>query len=145
MRVGLALAIAAAGIAGAGCFAPLDDGGSCRTDGDCPDTTCTRVGACASETYALRIQWTVRGAAPNVAGACDGIGELEVSISDRATGRAHAVRPVPCGSGSFFYDKLPLGYTEVSLTAYSARGGFLTSTHGSAVGAGGTVTLDLDP
>lgn len=145
MRVGPALALAAATIAGAaGCFAPAE-GSSCRADSDCPDTTCTRVGECASETYALRIQWTIRGQAANVAGACDGVGELEVGVSDPATGGDHAVRPVPCGAGSFFYDKLPLGYTEVALSAYSPRGGFLTSTHASAVGSDGVVTIDLDP
>lgn len=141
MRAALALATA---VALAGCFTAVD-GASCRVDDDCPGATCTRVGECASDTYALRITWTVRGQPANTPGACDGIGELQVAIEDPSTGGEHALRPVPCAAGSFFFDKLPLGYTAVTVTAYSGRGGFLTSTRGSAIGSEGTVSVDLAP
>jgi hypothetical protein len=149
VRHGLAAAALAAGLfvpAGAGCFSSAVDE-SCRTDRDCGDLTCTRVGECASSgsVYALRIEWTVNGIATDQAGACGNVDDLELAISDPTSGGQHAVRPVPCAAGSFFFDKLPLGYTEVSITAYSSGGSFLDTRRGSAVGASGVVRIDLRP
>src|SRR5262245_42683979 len=107
------------------CFTPIDDP-ACRTDSDCSGAVCTRVGECASQSYALRVRWTVGGQDPSATGACAGISELEVAVTDPSQGEAHAVRPVPCMTGSFFYDKLPLGYTDVMVTAFDLRGSFLT-------------------
>lgn len=137
-----ALALVPVALAAA-CFTPID-GGSCRNDGECAGAVCTRVGECASQTYALRVTWTVRGQAANLTGACSGIGELEIAVADPSIGEAHAVRPVPCSAGSFFYDKLPLGYTDVAVTGFSSRGNFLGTTRGTAIGGDGVVSLDLD-
>jgi hypothetical protein len=93
----------------------------------------------------LRIEWTVNGIATDQAGACGNVDDLELAISDPTSGGQHAVRPVPCAAGSFFFDKLPLGYTEVSITAYSSGGSFLDTRRGSAVGASGVVRIDLRP
>ena len=90
------------------------------------------------------MSWTLRGEAANVAGACTGISELEIQIADPSLDKAYEVRPVPCTAGSFFYDKLPLGYTDVMVTAFDTRGNFLTATRGTAVGANGIVSVDLE-
>jgi hypothetical protein len=121
---------------------------SCRTDRDCGgDFVCTRVGECASESsvYALRVEWTVHGLTTDQAGACTDVGDLELAITDPTTGGQHAVRPVPCIAGSFYFDRLPVGYTEVSMSVYAMGGGFLDSTRASAVGSNGVVTLSLLP
>lgn len=128
----------------AGCFT---DAGSdtCRSDRDCGDLVCTRVGACASSDgiYALRIEWTVNGQTTDQAGVCASVGELAVTVSDPSTGDDHTVRPVLCTLGSFFYDKLPLSFTDVEVTAYSPGGDTLDIGRASAVGAGGLVRVDL--
>ncbi|KAB2889543.1 MAG: hypothetical protein F9K40_19755 [Kofleriaceae bacterium] len=146
MRAGLAAIIVGSALSSAACFTSVADE-SCRTDRDCGDLVCTRVGECASTSsvYALRIEWTVNGVTTDQAGTCDGVGELELAISDPTGGGQHAVRPVPCAAGSFFFDKLPVGYTEVAITAYSTTGGFLDSTRGTAVGSSGVLRLDLRP
>jgi len=135
------LAVTAAALAGCPTSGPED----CTNDRDCGGDVCTRVGACvaAADVYALRIEWTVRGLTTDQATACDGVGELELSIAEPATGEVRTVRPVPCISGSFRYDKLPLSYTEVTLTAYDAGGGFLDSQRASALGTGGVVRIAL--
>ncbi len=139
-------ALIAATAAAAGCFSTAGDD-SCRTDRDCGDLVCTRVGECASAAgvYALRIEWTVHGLATDQSGACADVGELELAIADPTTGDQHAVRPVPCSAGSFFFDKLPLTFTEVTLSAYSAGGSFLDSRRATAVGSSGVVRLGLLP
>ncbi len=150
MRAGLApLALAAAATAtlgGAGCFSSASDE-PCRSDRECGELVCTRVGECVASAgvYALRVEWTIDGRTTDQAGACDRIAELELTISDPTTGDQHGLAPVPCLPGSFFYDKLPLGYTAVRLAAYGPGGGFLDSAVGSAVGSGGLVRLDLRP
>jgi len=144
MRGSTVLVACGAALLAGGCFASLDDG-TCRADVDCNGATCPRVGECATDTYALRIEWTVHGLTTDQAGACDGVAELEVAIEDPSTGAEHAVRPVPCSVGSFFYDKLPLGYTDVTLAAYGAGDSFLDSARGSALGSGGVVRLALLP
>ena len=146
MRAVLAATTLAAAIGGAGCFTSASDE-SCRTDRDCGDLVCTRVGECASTSsvYALRVEWTVNGLTTDQAGACSEVGDLELAISDPTTGGQHAVRPVPCAAGLFFFDRLPIGYTDVSITAYSASGNFLDSSRGSSVGANGVVRLELRP
>jgi hypothetical protein len=120
---------------------------NCRTDRDCGDLVCTRVGECASSAgiYALRVEWTVHGLTTDQAGACSDVGDLELGVSDPTTGMQFAVRPVPCSAGLYFFDKLPVGYTEVSMSVYSTGGGFLDSSRASAVGGNGVVTLSLLP
>jgi len=128
----------------AACFS--DAGGdTCRTDRDCSGLVCTRVGDCASTDgiYALRIEWTVNGQTTDQAGVCASVGELAVSVSDPTSGDSHTVRPVLCTLGSFFYDKLPLSFTDVEVTAYSPGGDTLDVRQASAVGAGGLVRVDL--
>lgn len=140
MRV-LAPAMVAA-LSLAGCLEPAD-GGACRRDSDCPGAVCSNVGACASATYQLRVGWTLRGAQANTPGACDGVSELEIIVSDPSIGEQFSVRPVPCGIGSFLFDKMPPSYGTVSVTAYGDRGQALASGGGSTVPSAGRVDVDL--
>jgi hypothetical protein len=104
----------------------------CRIDSDCNGLTCTRVGVCAASTYSLRVEWTVRGLTTDQAAACVGVTELELSVFDPTTAESHPVRPVPCGVGLFTFDKLPLGYTDITLSAYDAAHHWIDSDRGSA-------------
>jgi hypothetical protein len=128
----------------AACFSGAGDD-TCRIDRDCGDLLCTRTGDCAAADgiYALRIEWTVNGQTTDQAGACTVIDELEVSVIDPSTDDAHTVRPVPCLSGSFFFDKLPLSFTEVAVTAYASSGAIRDTAVASSVGSGGVVRVDL--
>lgn len=123
------------------------DPGVCRTDRDCGDDVCTRVGQCESsdDIYALRVEWTVRGLTTDQPAACADISELELSIESPSNGDRHRVAPVPCAPGSFFYDRLPLSFTEVTLTAYGTFGEFLDAGTGSAIDSGGVVRIALLP
>ncbi len=125
----------------AGCFEALDSG-ACARDNDCPGAVCTRVGECATQAYALRVTWTIDGA-PADETTCVGVSELELSVIDPSTGTSHTLRPVPCAPGSFFFDKLPLAYTDVQLWSFGLSGERLTFASGTAVGSGGSVALDL--
>ena len=125
----------------AACFEPAD-GGACARDSDCAGAVCTRVGECASEAYALRITWTIAGQ-PADAASCAGFDHLELTLIDPSVGTSHTVAPVPCAPGSFFYDKLPLGYTIVQMWTFATDGSRLRFVEGSAVGSGGVVALDL--
>jgi hypothetical protein len=132
----------------AACWSETGVPGECRIDRDCnDDTVCSRVGSCesSSDLYALRIEWTVHGLTTDQAGACNGISELEIGVTDPSTTRRHRVSPVPCAAGSFFYDKLPIGYTEVEVWAYDDFGGTLDVARASAVGQGGVVRVSLLP
>lgn len=146
MRLGLATIIAGMIPSLAACFTSAGNG-DCLSDRDCGELVCTRVGDCASAgaVYALRIEWTVHGLTTDDAAACADVGELELAIEDPTTGDIHAVRPVPCEVGRFTFDKLPLSFTEVTLTAYDPAGELLERRRGSAVGAGGVVQLALLP
>ena len=128
----------------AGCFAPVD-GGACHADRDCPDAVCSNVGECASQTYRLRVAWTLRGLTANQPGACDGVAELEIVVTDPATGMDFGVRPVPCTIGSELFDKMPQAYGTVSVIAYGAGGQELARDGGTADPRTGTVTVDLRP
>lgn len=120
---------------GAGCFTSASPE-ECRVDAECGGLVCTRVGECAAETRTMRIEWTVRGLTTDQTGACTGIGELEVMVSDPTIGADHVLRPVPCGVGSFYFDKLPLGYTVATVSAYATDGALLDSERGTVDGDG---------
>lgn len=136
------LALGALGLAG--CFAPID-GGACHRDRDCPEAVCSNVGECASSTYRLRVAWTLRGATADQPGACTGIGELEIVVSDPSVGQDWSVRPVPCSIGSFLFDKMPAGYGSATVNAYGASGELLTSAGGSTDPSVGVINVDLRP
>ncbi|HVV81523.1 MAG TPA: hypothetical protein VHE35_00545 [Kofleriaceae bacterium] len=141
----LALCLLAGVVGGVGgCFEPAD-GGSCHNDSDCSDAVCSNVGECASQTYRLRVSWTVRGAQANAPGACDGVSELELVVSDTASGQEFSVSPVPCAIGTFLFDKMPPAYGTVAVNAYGPGGIFLTTAGGTADPAQGTIAIDLEP
>lgn len=95
--------------------------------------------------YGLRVEWTIRGLTTDQPGACRDISELELAVVDPSTGDRHRVAPVPCEPGSFFYDRLPMSFTEVTLTAYGAFGEWLDDGTASAIGADGVVRIALLP
>ncbi len=128
-------------VTAAGCFTSAG-GDECRIDSDCGGLTCTRVGACAAETRTMRIEWTVQGLTTDQPGACVGVSELDVTVSDPTTGETFTVRPVPCAVGSFFFDKLPLGFTEATVSAYGSSGAALDTERG-VVSSDGVVRLSL--
>lgn len=139
--VGLVAGLVGAG-ALAGCFEPID-GGACRSDRDCSEAVCSNVGECASATYRLRVAWTLRGATANTPGACDGISELEIVVSDPSTGMEFSVRPVPCAIGSFLFDKMPPGYGAVAVNAFGSGGQLVSTGRGSTDPSVGAVNVDL--
>lgn len=125
----------------AGCFTSASTE-ECRVDSDCSGLICTRVGACATSAHSLRVEWTVRGLTADRAEACAGIAELELTASDPITSEAHAVRPVPCEIGSFTFDKLPLGYTDITISAFDAARNLIDIDRSSA-DSDGTVRITL--
>lgn len=143
-RLGL-FAVVALGALGA--CGVSSDAGVCRTDRDCGDDVCTRVGQCEASdaVYALRVEWTVRGLTTDQPAACADISELELAVEAPSTGDVHRVAPVPCAPGSFFFDRLPPSYTEVTVTAYGRFGEYLDAASGSAIDSGGVVRIALLP
>ena len=141
--VRFAATLALAGSLG-GCFEPIDSG-ACHTDRDCSGAVCSNVGECAPSTYRLRIEWTLRGAQANQPGACSGVSELAIVVSDPSTGLEFGIQPVPCEIGSFLLDKMPPSYTTVAVSAYDVRGDLMTSSGGVTDPSDGTVTVDLRP
>jgi hypothetical protein len=115
----------------------------CHVDGECSGLTCTRVGICAASTRSIRIEWTVHGLMPDQPAACAGVTELELAVADPTTSDDYAVRPVPCAVGSFLFDKLPLGYTEVTLAAYGSDSRRPVDVERGTVDADGVVQLAL--
>jgi hypothetical protein len=136
----MALGLAATGA----CFTPVDDS-ACRTDGDCAGAVCSNIGECAGATYKLRVAWTLRGATANTPGACDGIDELDVIVSDPSLGAEYSNRPVRCTIGSMLFDKLPLSFGTVAVVAYGLGGEVVTSAVGSTdPDTGQLLQVDLD-
>jgi hypothetical protein len=147
MRLGLGVGLAVGLAPLAACWdTSTTDPNECMTQRDCADgKVCTRVHLCeySTEVYSLRVEWTVRGQTTDQVGACDGIGEIAMGIADTTTGDDFWVSPVPCGPGSFFYDKLPLSYTSLTMRVFDSSGGFLETETGSAVGSGGVISLSI--
>lgn len=108
--------------ASAGCF---ETSNTCQRDFDCNGgSVCanTRECAAASDVHRVAVRWSVRG---NPAGVdtCAGIANLELDIFDDVSGATSGYAPVPCQLGMFTFDKLPLAFNRVTLTAYAVSGG----------------------
>ena len=119
----------------------VEPGGRCQSDDGCGGgEVCARNSHCyeLSDIRAVQVTWTVAGE-PADATTCSESPNLEI---DFQTGRDLdddlGFAPVPCVSGKFSIDKLPLDFTRVRLG--SNRLGFQSGTLDRATGE---LQLDL--
>jgi len=90
-------------------------GNECTVDLECDDgLVCARDHACAatSEVREVKAQWTINGGP-----ASDGCSDRDLYIEFRAQDRNDSLgfSPVPCFTGQFIVDKLPLRFIAVEL------------------------------
>lgn len=114
-------------------------GGECELDGDCGGgEVCARDHTCTdpANVRMVRAVWTIN-AAPADAAACAG---HDLYIEFRGTSRDDALgfAPVPCPSGMFTVDKLPLRFGSVELGVDGGGDSDFASFDDT-----GTATLDL--
>lgn len=125
LRLGALLAASALALL-AGC--PRGGSGSeCLDDRDCSSgDVCARDELCwpAAEVRAVRVTWTVGGAAATAA-ACQRHPDLYIRFNGGVADDL-GFSPVPCEIGQFSIDKLPLPFTRVEL-GDDRRGGAWTS------------------
>ncbi len=127
-------------VASAGCF---ETGNQCQRDFDCRGgDVCANTHEClgASEVYRVAVRWTVRGN-PASATTCAGITSLEITVVDDASSTTSSYAPVPCEIGIFTFDKLPVGFNRLTLTAYGSDG--LTESYPANIGDSAEVQFDL--
>jgi len=133
MRIALALVLALAG-----CPRQLD--GACDEDAECPDgTVCARGDhfcVSPSEVRSTRTEWTINGQPPGVAN-CLGL-PLYIQFQSNIDQDDFGFSPVPCETGVFSVDKLPVRYRAVEL---GVEGG--TTRDRSSFDPDGTALLDL--
>lgn len=129
----------AAVIALAGCPRGGDE---CVTDLDCGGgLVCANTHDCVGpgEVKRLVIRWTVLGF-PASDTTCAPIPSLEVSVYDDDTADYANYAPVPCATGQFTFDKLPIGMDRMRLLVLATG-----EMHEAAVPAGdGDLSFDLE-
>jgi hypothetical protein len=99
----------------AGC-PPVDDG-ECQVDDDCSGSkVCTRNSECLapSEVRATRTSWTIRGQ-PATASLCAATPDLYILFGSFDPNDTYGYEPVPCASGVFTVDKLPVRFNSVEV------------------------------
>lgn len=117
---------------------PQTTGGECMNDPDCEGgEVCGRDGTCASSSAVrqVKVTWTVNGA-PATTTNCAANPDLFVTFH-AGPGDTLGYAPVPCFTGQFNIDKLPLRFTTVEL---GVDGGVSSSTKTIT---GGTAAFDL--
>lgn len=117
-----AAATVVAVVALAGCFETTNQ---CQQDFDCDyDNVCANTHTCVSpnDVHRIAVRWTVRGN-PATAETCMGIASLEITIVDDGASLTSTYAPVPCMTGIFTFDKLPLGFNRLTLTVFEVGGG----------------------
>ena len=133
----LLLALALACVA---CGPPRDSG--CEQDNDCIADTdvCARNGECMppSDVRAVRITWTIRGAAASDA-TCSPSPDLYINFIGNLRTDTFGYDPVPCDAGLFNIDKLPTRFLSVEI---GEHGGFVME---KSIPVGGNVSFDLMP
>ncbi|HVK89013.1 MAG TPA: hypothetical protein VM513_33060 [Kofleriaceae bacterium] len=120
----------------AGC--PSTTGGECLNDPDCEGSeVCGRDGTCASSSSVrqVTVMWTVNGA-PATMTSCAAHPDLFVTFH-AGPGDTLGYAPVPCFTGQFNIDKLPLRFTSAEL---GVDGSAMSSTKAIT---GATVAFDL--
>jgi hypothetical protein len=117
----------------------LVDGGSfgvgCEHDSDCGAAICADDHECVTpdQVHRVSVHWTVDGQ-PASEAACTTSTYLDLTIGGTLT-----FSPLRCAAGTFTFLRLPVWYTDVTLTAQSTG----ISSVGAIPAAGGDVTVDL--
>ena len=148
MRGVLLLLLASCSVAGSdptgdddGSIIPIGPGGSCQADRQCSGgQLCARTSQCyaPSQIRAVHVTWTLDGL-PASATTCSSAESLDIYFrGDRSLGERIGYSPVPCSSGKFSIDKLPIWYTQVEL-----GGGDVARETAQLDGVTGEATLDL--
>ena len=117
-------------------------GGECTLDVDCLEgDVCANTHVCLAPAavHYVSIQWTIEGAAATV-DTCAAIGDLSVTAEDSEyEDRRTSWFPVPCATGRFTADKLPVEYDRAIVTV-DATGARYTA---DIPASGGDVVIDL--
>jgi hypothetical protein len=141
MRCAAAVALAVSAVALAGCFPQGDY--QCDLDTDCSGgEVCARTHEClaASDVRSVKIDWTIEGQPDTVTG-CPALGLTDMTIQFTGDQTELSFAPVPCAGGSYFIDKLPLRFSEVSLAGNTADGAQYYGDTPVGVDAEYTITL----
>ena len=98
-------------------------GGECNTDSQCGDDVCARSGECLprASVRGVTVNWTVSGIAAS-ASTCAAHPDLYLQFDGADYGDVLRFKPVPCGAGKFFVDKLPRRYTQVEIGVDGSAG-----------------------
>jgi len=102
-------------LACAGC--PIQQGRECSVDLECDSgQVCARDHACAapSEVRVVHALWTINGAPASIE-ACNGFDLFISFFGDNQEADSLGFDPVPCETGTFTVDKLPVRYDRVGL------------------------------
>ncbi len=123
---------------------PANQTPECTQDRDCGTELCTRNGEChpASEVYAVKVTWTIRGA-PASDNTCTETPDFYLQFDAAAIDDVFGYAPVPCNAGQFSIDKLPARFTQVELgvdNRYTALAPIVPQ-----AGQTGLATFDLAP
>lgn len=125
----------------AGC--PGQSDGVCDEDVECDSgQVCARgdhLCVSPSEVRFVRAEWTINGQPASVA-TCGGNLELFIQFQSSLENDDFGFSPVPCETGSFSVDKLPVRYRAVEL---GVEGGGFEMSDRSSFDAEGTAILDL--
>lgn len=92
------------------------NGSECTMDSQCgDDDVCARNGECLgkSSVHSVMVAWTINNATAAGSSACTQYPELFVQFDGADYGDAVRFAPVPCTSGLFSVDKLPMRYQSV--------------------------------
>lgn len=114
-------------------------GDQCDVDSQCGGgLICARDHSCLDPAQVREVKalWTINGAQATE-DACRGI-DLYIEFLGRTSDDNLAFAPVPCFTGQFFVDKLPLRFTSVEL---GEQDGPASDT--ASIASDGTASLDL--
>jgi hypothetical protein len=111
----------------AGCSLTSSSGGECVNDSQCGDDVCVRGGECVarSNVHSVMVRWTVDGAAAS-ATTCNAHPDLFLQFDGTDYGDTLRFAQVACRQGSFFVDKLPKRYQQVTLGVEGSHGNVLS-------------------
>jgi len=112
---GMRAALVVTGLLLAGC--PIQQGRECSIDLECDDgLVCARDHACVdpSEVRIVHASWTINGGPASV-DSCQGFDLFISFFGDNQEADSLGFEPVPCPTGTFTVDKLPIRYDRVGL------------------------------
>jgi hypothetical protein len=127
-------------VGAAGCFT---SGNQCQQDYDCGGgDVCANTHECvgAGDVHRIAVRWTVRGN-PASETTCAGIASLEITIVDDVSSATTGYAPVPCPTGIFTFDKLPVGFNRLTLNVNGTDGA--TESFNANIADGTDILFDL--